>query len=45
MYSISRKEFINPDMEMVGRIIDKLNEKFDPTETNRVSVASWTCIS
>ena len=39
MYSISRKEFINPDMEMVGRIIDKLNEKFDPTETHHHSNA------
>lgn len=33
MYSISKKKFIQPDMEMVSRIIDKLNEKFDPTES------------
>lgn len=30
MYSISRKEFINPDMEMVGRIIDKLRSYRNP---------------
>lgn len=39
MYSISRKKFIQPDMEMVGRIIDKLNEKFDPTESYHHSSA------
>ena len=32
MYSMQRKEFVNPDMEMALRIVDKLNEKFDPTE-------------
>ena len=30
MYSISRQEVIKPDLEMVERIIDKLNSKFDP---------------
>mgnify|MGYP003094249990 CR=1 FL=1 len=39
MYSISEKKFIQPDMEMVGRIIDKLNEKFDPTESYHHSSA------
>ena len=33
MYSISKKKFIQPDMEMVSRIIDRLNEKFDATES------------
>ena len=32
MYSMQRKEFVHPDMEMVGRVLDALNEKFDPTE-------------
>ncbi len=30
MYSISKGETIIPDLEMVERIIDKLNSKFDP---------------
>lgn len=33
MYSIAREEFIQPDIEMVHRIIERLNEKFDPTES------------
>lgn len=30
MYSISKGKTIMPDLEMVERIIDKLNSKFDP---------------
>lgn len=30
MWSIAKQKFVNADMEMVGRIIDKLNEIFDP---------------
>ena len=33
MYSISRNENIKPDLDMIQRVVDKLNEKFDPTES------------
>lgn len=32
MYSIRRGENITPDFDMKDRIIDKLNQMFDPTE-------------
>lgn len=30
MYSINRQETITPDFDMINRIVDKLNSKFDP---------------
>ena len=32
MYSINRQETINPDFDMINRIVDKLNSKFDPND-------------
>ena len=32
MYSISRDENIVPDFNMIHRVVDQLNEKFDPTQ-------------
>lgn len=32
MYSISRDENITPDFNMIHRVVDQLNEKFDPTQ-------------
>jgi len=39
MYSIRRNENVKPDFEMINRIVDELNEKFDPTESYHHSSA------
>ena len=38
MYSINRQETINPDFDMINRIVDKLNSKFDPNDAYQMKI-------
>lgn len=33
MYSIRNEENVKPDLDMIIRVVDELNQKFDPTES------------
>lgn len=33
MYSIRREENVKPNLDMIIRVVDELNQKFDPTES------------